>query len=102
MRFHLSIYAKTTRALVGTALAAGGMPAWNGDAIRSAARVFAYAARSRAALTSFADGDERRALVGLLGDVVGGLGRYFPEVMATHRRAWPALSGARGRCLVRL
>jgi hypothetical protein len=100
-RFHLSIYAKTTRALVGATLAAGGMPAWNGDAIRSAARLFAYGARSRAALTLFADGNERRAIVALLDDVVGGLERYFPDVMTVHRRAWRALSGP-GRCLVRL
>ena len=92
-RFHSAIYAKTARALVAGSLAASGMPAWYDDAIRSAARVFAYAARSRPALTAVPE-SERRVLLSLLDRVVQGLEQHFPAAMAAHRRAWPALSGA--------
>ena len=91
-RFHSGIYAKTTRALVGATLAAGGMQAWHGDAIGSAARVFAYAARSRAALALLADAADGRALELLLEGLVRGLEGQFPDVMSAHRRAWRALS----------
>jgi hypothetical protein len=91
-RFHSAIYAKTTRALVAAALAAQGMPAWRDDAVRSAARVFAYAARSRAALAGVPDTDERRVLLSLLDQVVHGLERHFPDARAADCRAWPALS----------
>jgi hypothetical protein len=91
-RFHSGIYAKTTRAVVGATLAAGGMRAWNGDAIDSAARVFAYAARSRAALGALEDIGEGRALQLLLDRLVRGLEGHFPDVMSAHRRVWRALS----------
>jgi hypothetical protein len=91
-RFHSAIYAKTARALVGGTLAAGGMPAWYDDAIGSAVRVFAYAARSRPALAAVPE-SERRVLLSLLDRVVQGLEQHFPAAMAAHHRAWPALSG---------
>jgi hypothetical protein len=79
LRFHSGIYFKTTRALVGRALAVAGMTSWRGGADACAAQVFAYAARSAEALSRLPDGDERRALTALLEGLLLGLDRRFPE-----------------------
>jgi hypothetical protein len=96
-RFHSGIYFKTTRALVGRALAANGLADRRADADACAAQVFAYAARSADALSRIPDGDERRALTTLLDVLLLGLDRRFPEARARSRRAIDAArSGIKG------
>jgi hypothetical protein len=79
LRFRSRIYFKTTHALVGLALTASGTLRRRGDADACAARVLAYAARSRTALAQFPNGDDRRALLAMLDAIVHGLEERFPD-----------------------
>jgi hypothetical protein len=89
LRFHSRIYFKTTRALVGYRLAASGMADRGADANTCAGQTLACVDRSREALVQFPDGDERRALAGLLDTIACGIEARFPDVRALLRRRRP-------------
>ena len=87
LRFHSLIYFKTTRALVGYRLTAGGIIERHADAKTCAGQTLAYIDRSRGALMQFPDGDERRALAARLDAIALGIEVRFPDVSALVRRA---------------
>jgi hypothetical protein len=90
LQFHSAIYFQTTRAVVGRALAASGMPSRREDALACAAQALISVRRSRLALLRFPDGDERRSLVALLDRLSRRLDQGFPAAAAAGR---PAIEG---------
>jgi len=87
LQFHSAIYFQTTRAVVGHALAVGGMLARRDEAIACAAQALISVKQSRLALLRFPDGEERRALVALLDRLSERLDRCFPAAREASRSA---------------
>lgn len=94
LRHRSSIYFRTTRALVGRALAAAGRRAWANEAHSSAARAISCSLRSHDALGQYAQDEERDALVGLLDAVMRGLIDRFPAAEACRLQCLQRAAGA--------
>jgi hypothetical protein len=79
--FHSRVYFKTTRALVGKALADAGISHWRAEASICAGQALLAIARSRHVLERWPDADgECRDLIALLDAIADGLRDQFPGV----------------------
>jgi hypothetical protein len=83
--FHSRIYFTTTRALVGKALASSGNQDRHKEAHICARQTLVAVDRSRAALATFADDDDRRTLEALLDAIALGIEKRFPQARAFPR-----------------
>lgn len=82
LRFHSTIHFKTTRALVGRALTAGGKVAWAVDAASCAAQVLSCGDRSRDALARYEQSNERDVVMRLLAEILRHVAWRFPAAVA--------------------